>query len=382
MPQDNLRRPSPRPPIISGANPSPSPRNPVANRASAVESWLDGVNSTIKPSPEELSQWKTDRKTRGGRAVYKTFVILRVLSAFLAVVVTALTAKIGLDLVPIYEMLELVPVLVVCPLVIAWNLAEFVTMAAFQGKGLPPRLNLWLDGCTVALLCIAASFLILKVIREGYNSGSMSARGNIEGLIASIAILLLLFIHAFLFCFYWCSGRSKEKQRKTLQPRIMYLPTGQPVIVTPTPVDVKRALSMPPPIELVQLETPQAQIDRPSHPARAATSNLPTAISPASPAGGTGDGFQEHFRQGVPPRKPVAGPSVGTHYASAWPGQDYQPDAAERARAARGEVQAQWMTLHGMGLRGDEKSALGPGGDGREVGGNLSTEKARRRLSV
>lgn len=45
---------------------------------------------------------------------------------------------------------------------------------------------------------------------------------------------------------------------------------------------------------------------------------------------------------------------VGTHYASPWPGPDYQPDEAELERAARGEGQPQWMSLHGMDLKKDK----------------------------
>jgi hypothetical protein len=60
--------------------------------------------------------------------------------------------------------------------------------------------------------------------------------------------------------------------------------------------------------------------------------------------------------QVVPPRKPVAGTkSIGTHYATPWP-PAHVPDDAELARAARGEAQAQWMTLADsrLGL-GDER---------------------------
>jgi hypothetical protein len=204
--------------------------------------------------------------------------------------------------------------------------------------------------------------------------------------VAASFVLLLMFIHWFLFLFYWCSGLSKvgRKRKGGTQPMIMYLTSGQPVVVTPAPI---RPV-VPPRVELAQLPTPQVQIHQPPQPVTAGTSQVSAAaVSPISPV--VADGFHEPFRQGVPPRKPVAGTNVGTHYASPWPAQDYQPDEAEKARAARGERQAQWMTLHGMGLRGDEKSGLGMGlgmgmgmgHDRREAGENSSTSKARR-LSV
>jgi len=200
---------------------------------------------------------------------------------------------------------------------------------------------------------------------------------------AASFVLLLMFIHWFLFLFYWCSGLSKvgRKRKGGTQPMIMYLTSGQPVVVTPAPI---RPV-MPPRVELAQLPTPQVQIHQPPQPVTAGTSQASAAaVSPISPV--VADGFHEPFRQGVPPRKPVAGTNVGTHYASPWPAQDYQPDEAEKARAARGERQAQWMTLHGMGLRGDEKSGLGMGlgmgmGHDRREAENSSTSKARR-LSV
>ena len=120
-------------------------------------------------------------------------------------------------------------------------------------------------------------------------------------------------------------GRA-EKQK--MVPRIMYLPTGDPVVVTRKPI-------------------------------------VPSAAAP-SPAFQTASRgpFWKPFRQGVPPRKPVAGATVGTHYASPWPGPDYEPDEAERARAARGEGQAQWMTVQPKGVDHEKDRARRRAGEG------------------
>lgn len=132
-------------------------------------------------------------------------------------------------------------------------------------------------------------------------------------------------------------GRGRAEKKKT-GPRIMYLPTGNPVVVT--------------------LEPP-----------------VPPATMAPSPR--SGDRIREPFRQGVPPRKPVAGASTGTPYASPWtgPGPDYQPDEAERARAARGELQAQYMMDQTKVLR-HERVAMG-NATGRRVDQMSSTERAR-----
>jgi len=57
----------------------------------------------------------------------------------------------------------------------------------------------------------------------------------------------------------------------------------------------------------------------------------------------------------IPKRKPV--PLRGTPFSSPWaaPAPDYVPDEAERARAARGESQAQRMSTLGMEIIGRGK---------------------------
>ncbi len=153
-------------------------------------------------------------------------------------------------------------------------------------------------------------------------------------------------IHSFAFFFYLC-GDPTQTRRKRSAPRIMYLPTGQPVIVTPRPIVAGNGEAQP--AKLIKLQTATGVLD---------VDNIPMVAVPAATASPSSPhhlttarrSINEPFRQGVPPRKPVAGAPVGTHYATPWPSTDYQPDEAERARAVRGERQAQWMTLHGMVL--------------------------------
>lgn len=142
-------------------------------------------------------------------------------------------------------------------------------------------------------------------------------------------------IHLCLFSiFLFAHGRGRQKT----EPKIMHLPEGNPVVVTPEPL-------VPP---------------------------ATTAPSPKS-----GDRIREPFRQGVPPRKPVAGALVRTPHASPWPGPgpDYQPDEAERARAARGELQAQYVMDQAKGLR-HERVAMG-NATGRRADQMSSTGRAR-----
>ncbi|KAK0652812.1 hypothetical protein B0T16DRAFT_406853 [Cercophora newfieldiana] len=373
MRQDDLQLPQAQLPANSHSDAGNDPHSHSnSNRASAVESWLDGVTNTIlKPSPHDFSQWKADRRPKTHRAVYVTALVLRVFSTLLALSASVL---VGLSLSQRWRFWStraterMILALVLCPLIAAWNSAEFITMAALEGKGIPPRLHVWFDGLFAMLLPVAAGLYIWKII--DYLPGWPLEDGTID-LVAAGALLGLMFVHWFLFFFFWCSGMNKlGRKNGGARPRIMYLTTGQPVVVTPAPVVVQRPI-MPPPVELVQLHAPQVPAQPPPQVAPAGGSQLsPAAISPTSPAGST-------------PRKPVAGANVGTHYASPWPGPEYQPDEAEKARALRGERQAQWMTLHGMGLRGEEKSGLGLGlgNHARETEANVSTGKTRR-LSV
>lgn len=86
-------------------------------------------------------------------------------------------------------------------------------------------------------------------------------------------------------------------------------------------------------------------------PTSAAAPRLPQSSTPGSPQH-VSLTLASHRRrsslQAIPQRKPVRGSkSMGTQsaYVTPWPGPDYVPDGAERARAARGESQAQRMIL-------------------------------------
>src|SRR5688572_30352213 len=85
MQEDNLRLPA-----VAPSNSTPNP-NPTPNRASAVESWLDGVASTVKPSPNDFSQWQADEGPQMGRGVYITTLCFRILSTVFAFAATVLT---------------------------------------------------------------------------------------------------------------------------------------------------------------------------------------------------------------------------------------------------------------------------------------------------
>ena len=171
-------------------------------------------------------------------------------------------------------------------------------------------------------------------------------------------------IHSYLFLFYFYQKyHVMRRQRELHTPRIMFLPSGAAVMVTPQPVRGSSATSRPVPIEMRRMGTTSAA-SRPTASDRnhsmesrrmerlniviPQTPTLVATRSPLSATPGTALPAQPppvaiqttaRVRQSIPARKPVAtgtgtattsadpGPSVtahpatnqvqvGTHYAS------------------------------------------------------------------
>ncbi|KAK3370027.1 hypothetical protein B0H63DRAFT_305801 [Podospora didyma] len=229
MGRDKLRQPSRPPPAF----------DPF------VESWLDGLPpSTTKPSAEELAQWRLDERGGVGRDFFITSVVLRVLSLIFAATVTGLVISIvalqdgdryaGLD--------RLIPVLVVCPIIILWNAAEFVTLCWLSGRGISFRIHVWADGLLFLGAAIATGFLLVDVVMGLGSYDDVLDTASKE--IASACLLILVTIlHTFLFFFFICNCLDRREKKKT-KPRVMYLPTGQAVLVTSQPVAAQPAIGL------------------------------------------------------------------------------------------------------------------------------------------
>ncbi|KAK3328539.1 hypothetical protein B0T19DRAFT_424872 [Cercophora scortea] len=403
MVRDTLRHPPP-----SHAPPRPPP--PVFNRESTVDSWLESLptNST-KPSPEELRQWSLNNRGGSRRAWLCNSIFLRGVSLVLALTITIYALYLFMGAQYSYHNNgRLTAALVVAPIAVAWDSIEFISIFTRLGEGISPQIHVWVDG-VLCLGMVCAIILLLTDVILGDVIFSWNIHydysENLNKAIGLVAVLFIfLILHSSLVLQYMCRNRIKRGKKRTT-PRIMYLPTGEAVVVTNRPVDlglkvqqqpadVPRRLQRTAPNPNVRLmlnsfQPPPPRISTQSAPCPGAAASQPTlAISPTvarapitapmlSPAAQStipvpvhvaqGDEFDEPFRQGVPPRKPVAGAKVGTHYAAPWPGPDHRPNEAERARAARGEAQAQWVSLHGMHLGGQGGSSMkGDGTVGRE----------------
>ncbi|KAK3326159.1 hypothetical protein B0H66DRAFT_148431 [Apodospora peruviana] len=379
--RQTLRGPPPRPAL--GVLPTSTPR-PLPSSNYLVESWLDNIPQTaLKPSAEENDHWRVDHgpgiPQRKWRRLFNQR-SMRAASLFFAVLILILILSfIGWE----SGNANIYTTLILCPLVILWNVAEYILTR--NRRGISPKVRVFVDSVLCLAAACAAGFLLADVL--WWTTGSYNHPTKITCVVFSISIML---IHSFLLIFFIIRCRENRSADLLYAPKIMYLQTGGAVLVTPHPV-VTRPVRFNPRIELTQLRTtsigsqadpssrnrstehPRARIhEQPvTGPTRAAPSpaiileqpvRVPAQIAqsssvapPISPQARTSTstdvGRGETPRQGVPKRKPVASAKpVGTHYATPWPCPDYQPDDAERERAVRGESQAQWMTLHGMHL--------------------------------
>ena len=148
----------------------------------------------------------------------------------------------------------------------------------------------------------------------------------------------------------------------------MYLPTGEPVVVVPRPFPPQPTYQKGKSPEssgrissTAEDQSPSDERPLPQLPNAAGEEDL-RAAGPSAERSPERQPYEARRYSSsmappgvVPRRKPV--PTRGTPYADPWsaPGPDYTPDPEEQARAARGESQAQWMSLDGMEVIGKGK---------------------------
>lgn len=197
-------------------------------------------------------------------------------------------------------------------------------------------------------------------------------------------------IHSFLFFSYFTrvnksgpsfnENRRLRRPRENHKPRLVALPSGTAMMVTPHNQPMPPAFARTSPVEMSRMgpriatsgtnesirnqRTGLGRIPGSGIPAMSQSAPLVATEAPTT----TGPGSRP--KQDIPRRRPVASsslvpapadtisaiPSMGgvshveTKYNTPPPGPDYQPDEAELQRAARGEAQAQWVPRHLMGL--------------------------------
>lgn len=153
------------------------------------------------------------------------------------------------------------------------------------------------------------------------------------GLIGSRTLHFTLFIRAIL----------DTKLGIGVTPRVMYLPSGQPVVVVerrPVPPPPSKARQKPLSISTSSIPPSSSQRERPSLEIR-----TDTEIEVISPTSSHGPPISPVVDTERPRIKPAMASGALQESSEVAPGPDYQPDEAERERAARGEAQAQWMMM-------------------------------------
>ncbi|KAB5550840.1 hypothetical protein GE09DRAFT_151835 [Coniochaeta sp. 2T2.1] len=330
----------------------------------AIESWLAQVPSTAaKLTPEELRQWKQDNDGRSGKGWFISSIVLRVLSLLSAFVI----AVMGLNMLDVFyydDQYRLTPMIVPGILVSVWDTIEFVVVCARRSrKGMPRHVHLAADGLICLVIAASIAGFWIGLFNQGYwyvPNGWWDANYEqiVRYLVVFVFLVILLLIHAVFFFFLLCSRQFRSK-RHVPTPQIMYLPdTGEPVVVLARPYppgpshQQPRKAAATPAVELGPLPADEGDANPPLPITLPPTTVAETQLSQSPIAGPSqrtslalDTGRKAPSLQAVPPRKPLPGSrSTGTHYATPWP-PDHVPDEAELARAARGESQAQWMTL-------------------------------------
>lgn len=260
---------------------------------------------------------------------------------------------------------EFLACIIPCAAIILWDSSEFITLCCRRGFGITSKAHIGIDitlclgaACGVALVSLGLTDIGYYIGTDYSTSPSTSAE------IAMLAILMIL--HFVLFI----RNIQDRRRGKNVTPRIMYLPTGEPVVVVPRPFPPKptnqpgksseqsRRIS-----STLDSQSPSEERPLPQIPSSSETLSEPyRAGGPSTERSPERQPYEARrtSNPGVPPtvmprRKPV--PTRGTPYANPWsaPGPDYVPDPEEQARAARGESQAQWMSLDGMEVIGKGK---------------------------
>ncbi|KAH8882247.1 hypothetical protein GQ53DRAFT_753739 [Thozetella sp. PMI_491] len=210
----SLKRPAPRP---------PPPFFP------AVESWLDGIPTSKKPSREELRQWDLGSGTGRSGSRFWVPVILRAFSllcALIIIVITLTTLRF-----PWVNQSYLPAVLVPACVIATWDSVEFLLLCLRGDKGLPSKVHIFVDAVLFMGAATAATYVFMEVVHDLLSTRTVGALMDTD--IADAAFLIgLMIIHSVLFFFYACTCLDRSSGPRPSRPQVTYLPNGEPIIMT------------------------------------------------------------------------------------------------------------------------------------------------------
>ncbi|KAL2131844.1 hypothetical protein VTI74DRAFT_4558 [Chaetomium olivicolor] len=192
----------------------PPPFDPI------VEAWLDSIpQPTVKPSIRELRQWRLSNYHGLGRSVFVTCLILRAVSLAVALAVTGIISSVMAKRQgPTFILQKLVPIIVVCPMVVLWDTAEFVTATLNVDKGISPNIHAIVDGVLFLGIAIATGILLADVICGITDLGSRFDSASKE-ITSACLLIILMVIHSFLLFFYICNYVENTKRKPRARHR-------------------------------------------------------------------------------------------------------------------------------------------------------------------
>ncbi|KAK1779847.1 hypothetical protein QBC45DRAFT_122057 [Copromyces sp. CBS 386.78] len=197
MPRDDpLRHPPPA--YVFG-----HPTNPV------VESWLDTLPPlTQKPSRRDIKQW---RRTQGGKSsAHRTWfifsVIIRAISTVAAIIAWSLNVTVFVESRLSWDIVSgrMIAVLVVAPVLTAWNTAEFIAICVRKSRGIPTVYHAWADGILFVGIATTTGIVLVDLIIGISTYRPLYDELLAKGIVVVAMLLLLMVLHSFLFFNYFC----------------------------------------------------------------------------------------------------------------------------------------------------------------------------------
>lgn len=94
--------------------------------------------------------------------------------------------------------------LVVAPIIITWNTAEFITICIRKSRGIPAVYYAWADGILFVGIATTTGIVLVDLIIGIATLGQIYDDTLTKGIVEVAMLLLLMVIHSFLFFNYFC----------------------------------------------------------------------------------------------------------------------------------------------------------------------------------
>ncbi|EGO61565.1 hypothetical protein NEUTE1DRAFT_58962 [Neurospora tetrasperma FGSC 2508] len=124
----------------------------------------------------------------------------------------------------------MIAVLVVAPVIITWNTAEFIAICVRKSSGIPAVYHVGADGILFVGVAITTGIVLVDLIIGTATFGSAYDEPLAKGIVEVAMLLLLMLLHSFLFFNYFCHKLDKRDSRPIVKRT--GLPLGEPEAAT------------------------------------------------------------------------------------------------------------------------------------------------------